>query len=64
MYLIDSSQVIDSLKFITPKGRVVYGGGGIMPDIFVPLDTSGFNSFYSELSRVNVFRAFVFPYKI
>src|SRR5690606_13410294 len=30
----------DSLKFTTPKGKTVYGGGGIMPDYFVPLDTS------------------------
>ncbi|MBB79136.1 MAG: peptidase S41 [Crocinitomicaceae bacterium] len=62
MYLIDSSQFIDSLKFITPKGRVVYGGGGIMPDIFVPYETLGVSSFYSELRSLNAFRTFVFNY--
>lgn len=62
MYLIDSSQFIDSLKFITPKGRVVYGGGGIMPDIFVPYETLGVSSFYSELRSLNAFRTFVFDY--
>jgi len=62
MYLIDSSQFIDSLKFITPKGRIVYGGGGIMPDIFVPYETLGVSSFYSELRRLNAFRTFVFSY--
>lgn len=36
----DSIHVIDSLKYITPKGKIVYGGGGIIPDVFVPLDTS------------------------
>lgn len=36
----DSIQLSDSLKYITPKGKVVYGGGGIMPDIFVPIDTT------------------------
>lgn len=36
----DSIKVSDSLKFVTPKGRVVYGGGGIIPDVFVPKDTS------------------------
>ena len=36
----DSIQVIDSLKFTTPKGRVVYGGGGIIPDVFVAVDTA------------------------
>ena len=62
MYLIDSSQFIDSLKFITPKGRVVYGGGGIMPDIFVPYESSGLSSFYSELRSLNAFRTFAFDY--
>jgi carboxyl-terminal processing protease len=33
----DSIKIADSLKFKTPKGRIVYGGGGIVPDIFVPL---------------------------
>ncbi|MBC9794850.1 S41 family peptidase [Sinomicrobium weinanense] len=36
----DSIHVNDSLKFTTPKGRVVYGGGGIVPDVFIPLNTS------------------------
>ena len=36
----DSIKVADSLKFVTPKGKVVYGGGGIIPDVFVPKDTS------------------------
>jgi carboxyl-terminal processing protease len=39
----------DSLKFRTSKGRVVYGGGGIVPDIFVPLDTSFYNETYNGL---------------
>src|SRR5690606_35450168 len=36
----DSIKVADSLKFFTPKGKIVYGGGGIIPDVFVPKDTS------------------------
>jgi carboxyl-terminal processing protease len=35
----DSIKVNDSLKYITPKGKIVYGGGGIIPDVFVPIDT-------------------------
>ncbi|PCI04926.1 MAG: peptidase S41 [Flavobacteriaceae bacterium] len=35
----DSIKVVDSLKFVTPKGKVVYGGGGIIPDVFVGIDT-------------------------
>lgn len=38
LYQKDSIKVVDSLKFKTPKGRIVYGGGGIVPDIFVPLE--------------------------
>ena len=40
----DSILFSDSLKFITPGGKVVYGGGGIMPDVFVPIDTTGRNN--------------------
>ncbi len=36
----DSIKVADSLKFTTPGGKVVYGGGGIIPDIFVPIDSN------------------------
>lgn len=37
---LDSVHVSDSLVYYTPKGRSVYGGGGIMPDVFIPLDTT------------------------
>jgi carboxyl-terminal processing protease len=36
---VDSIKVADSLRFMTPKGKVVYGGGGIIPDVFVPIGT-------------------------
>lgn len=38
MYEKDSIKVADSLKFKTPKGKIVYGGGGIVPDLFIPLE--------------------------
>ena len=37
---VDSIQVTDSLKFTTPKGKIVFGGGGIIPDVFVPIGTN------------------------
>lgn len=40
MVSVDSIRVADSLKFVTPKGKVVYGGGGIIPDVFVPIGTN------------------------
>jgi carboxyl-terminal processing protease len=45
----DSIQFADSLKYTTPGGRTVYGGGGIMPDYFVPVDTSGGSEFFNRL---------------
>ena len=47
----DSIQVADSLRFFTPLGKVVYGGGGIIPDIFVPKDTSIANETLEFVSR-------------
>ena len=62
MYKVDSSLFVDSLKFITPKGKVVYGGGGIMPDVFVPYDTSGSSWYLSELRYSSVFQTFAFDF--
>ncbi|MBR5186540.1 MAG: peptidase S41, partial [Akkermansia sp.] len=50
----DSIHFADSLRFTTPKGKVVYGGGGIMPDIFVPLDTMRVSKYYAEISGRNI----------
>ncbi|MGD1847846.1 MAG: S41 family peptidase [Salibacteraceae bacterium] len=58
----DSIQFPDSLKFYTPKKRVVYGGGGIMPDIFVPLDTSGISDYYNLVRRKGLLNDFVISY--
>ncbi len=45
----DSIHFADSLKFTTPGGRIVYGGGGIMPDKFVPVDTSGVSPYFLKV---------------
>ena len=60
--LIDESkiEVADSLKFITPKGKVVYGGGGIIPDVFVPLNRKMENETLSFLERKGFFNNFIF----
>lgn len=42
LFYKDSIHVVDSLKYTTPKGKTVYGGGGIVPDVFVPIDTAYF----------------------
>lgn len=58
----DSIDFPDSLVFYTPQKRVVYGGGGIMPDIFVPADTSETSKLYSDLIRKGVFNQFAIQY--
>lgn len=47
----DSIRKNDSLRFETPGGRVVYGGGGIIPDIFVPIDTTGVTDLLVKINR-------------
>lgn len=56
----DNIKVDDSLKFTTPKGKVVYGGGGIIPDVFVPVDRSFDNETINYLRRRGHFGYFVF----
>ena len=56
----ESMQIDDSLKFTTPNGKVVYGGGGIIPDIFVPIDKSLDNETINYLRRSGHFGYFVF----
>lgn len=58
----DSIKFPDSLKFFTPSNRVVYGGGGIMPDVFIPLDTVNSSKFYTDLWRKGIFNDFVLNY--
>ncbi len=55
----DSIKFPDSLKYFTSHKRVVYGGGGIMPDIFLPLDTTEFTDYFLDLRRKNVINLFV-----
>ena len=58
----DSIKVADSLKFVTPKGKVVYGGGGITPDVFVPKDTSIASETLKFVSRSGYMGYFVFEF--
>ena len=50
----DSIHFADSLKFITPGGKVVYGGGGIMPDLFVPADTTGMSVYFMRVRNTSL----------
>jgi carboxyl-terminal processing protease len=54
----DSIHFSDSLKFTTPGGHIVYGGGGIMPDKFVPVDTSGVSPYFIKV------RSFIYRFAL
>lgn len=60
LFAADSIKVADSLKFKTKKGRIVYGGGGIIPDIFVPLEGSHGDEALSMLMQSGIASYFVF----
>ena len=58
----DSIKFDDSQKFVTPGGKIVYGGGGIMPDVFVPLDTTGASEYYNKIRSLGLMYRFAFYY--
>jgi carboxyl-terminal processing protease len=58
----DSIRFDDSLRFATANGRAVYGGGGIMPDYFVPLDTSLNSHYLNELYTSTTIQEYTFDY--
>lgn len=62
MFSEDSIKLDTELKFMTLNGRTVYGGGGIMPDIFVPNDTSGITSYYLNVANAGLLQKFAFDY--
>lgn len=58
----DSISFNEDLKFTTSTGRTVYGGGGIMPDIFVPTDTTCFTNYYFSVANAGLLQKFAFNY--
>lgn len=58
----DSIKLNKSLEFTTAHGRKVYGGGGIMPDVFVPNDTSGITNYYLKIANAGLLQKFAFDY--
>lgn len=58
----DSIHFADSLKYKTPAGRTVYGGGGIMPDVFVPIDTSYETEYLNKLFASGSLNQFAYDY--
>ena len=58
----DSVKLDKKLRYSTSLGRPVYGGGGIMPDVFVPRDTTGVTSYLMEVSNKGLLIQFSFQY--
>lgn len=58
----DSIKFDDAKRYITPGGKVVYGGGGIMPDVFVPMDTVGSSEYYNRVRSLGLMYRFAFYY--
>jgi carboxyl-terminal processing protease len=58
----DSIHFNDSLKYTTPGGKVVYGGGGIMPDIFIPIENGENMAYYNRLINRGIIYDFAFEY--
>ena len=58
----DSIHVVDTLKYITEGGKVVYGGGGIVPDVFVPLPDDPRLAYYNGLVRQGLIFRYAFVY--
>lgn len=58
----DSTLFVDSLKYATTRGRTVYGGGGIMPDVFIARDTTEMSEYLSKIYSKNVIREYTLSY--
>ena len=58
----DSIKLDKSVTFHTTTGREVYGGGGIMPDLFVPVDTTGYSKYYFNVVNAGLLQKFAFNY--
>lgn len=62
LYSADSIKVDKSKIFRTANGRIVYGDGGIVPDIFVPNDTTGVTTYYRAVANLGLLQQYVYTY--
>ena len=62
-YCLDSIQFNDSLRYTTRlNGRTIYGGGGVMPDVYVPIDTTEYSTYYRDLSAKGIINQYSIKY--
>jgi carboxyl-terminal processing protease len=62
-YCLDSIQFNDTLRYTTRlHGRTIYGGGGVMPDVYVPIDTTEYSTYYRDMSAKGIINQYVIQY--
>ncbi len=62
-YCLDSIQFNDSLRYTTRlNGRTIFGGGGVMPDVYVPVDTSEYSTYYRDLTAKGIINQYAISY--
>ena len=62
-YSLDSIQFNDSLRYTTRlNGRTIYGGGGVMPDVYVPIDTTEYTTYYRDLMAKGITNQYAISY--
>ena len=62
-YHLDSIHLPDSLRYTTRlNGRTIYGGGGVMPDVYVPIDTTEYSTYYRDLSAKGIINQYTIKY--
>lgn len=62
LFSADSIHFADSLKYTTPKGKTVYGGGGIMPDVYVPLIDDSTEYYFNRIVNLGILYQYAFDY--
>ena len=62
LFSADSVHLADTLKYYTPKGKVVYGGGGIMPDVYVPLVDDSTEYYFNRIANLGILYQYAFDY--
>ena len=62
-YSLDAVQFNDSLRYTTRlNGRTIYGGGGVMPDVYVPIDTTEYSTYYRDMTAKGIINQFAIQY--
>ena len=62
-YSLDSIQFNDTLRYTTRlNGRTIYGGGGVMPDVYVPIDTTEYSTYYRDMTAKGIINQFAIQY--